>query len=97
MTCQPEMTFVPRGDDDEDDEPAVAMRTSSHGSGKQDDKFNPPMEYKVCDLPDAGLEDKLNELGKDGWALVATSPQYIFRRMKKGDEEKPKQRVGFGI
>jgi hypothetical protein len=87
----------PRADeDDDDDDHGGAPRAPMVESGKGE-RLNPPTEYKVVDLSGANLEAKLNELGEEGWALVATTPSFIFRRMKKVDEGKKKARVGFGI
>jgi hypothetical protein len=63
-------------------------------------KLNPPCEYEVLDLAglaSEALKGRLNELGEEGWALVSTAPAFIFRRMKKVEEKKPRARVGFGI
>ena len=53
-------------------------------------------EWEYEYLEDLGAEPKerLNELGKDGWALMTANP-FIFRRPKKTDENKLKGRVGF--
>jgi hypothetical protein len=85
-------------DDDDDDDHGSSVRAPQVDSGKGE-RLNPPTEYKVVDLSGAGanLEAKLNELGEEGWALVATTPSFIFRRMKKTEEAKKKARVGFGI
>ena len=64
------------------------------------DKLNPEVEYDVLSLPGddpKALKDKLNELGAEGWQLVAASPLFIFRRMKKPEEEKKRGRVGFSL
>lgn len=90
---------TPRSDDD-DEEETTTMRQPVVDSKLKEDRLNPPVEYDVKDLVDLDpteLKDKLNELGKDGWALMATTPYFVFRRMKKQDEEKPKARVGFGL
>src|SRR5689334_9878157 len=83
-------------EDDDDDEPSSGVRAPMVDSGKGD-RLNPPMEYKVVELGGADLEAKLNQLGEEGWALVSTTPSFIFRRMKKTEEGKKKARVGFGI
>ena len=94
--------FPTRGDDDDDDHDhggGSSVKAPSVDSGSKKDRLNPPTEYKVLELSESGgaLEAKLNELGEDGWALVSASPQFIFRRMKKTEEEKKKARVGFGV
>jgi hypothetical protein len=82
-----------------EDDDAVAVRPPVV-DGKAEDRLNPPSEYEVLDLsglaPEA-LKARLNALGEEGWALVAASPAFIFRRMKKVDPLKPKGRVGFGL
>lgn len=87
--------YVPKMDD-EDEETSTALKAPVVDS--KADRLNPEVEYDVLDLanekPEA-LRDKLNELGKDGWALVATTPSFIFRRMKKPEEVKLKKSVGF--
>jgi hypothetical protein len=90
-----------RGDDDDDDHDhsSASVKAPSVDSGKTD-RLNPPIEYEVLDLDDlAGgeLKKKLNEMGEEGWALLTTSPSFIFRRIKKTEDEKKKGRVGFGI
>lgn len=86
--------------DDEEDEETIALRQPVVDSKSTEDRTNPPTEYDVMELgdlePDA-LKKKLNELGDEGWALVSTSPYFIFRRMKKQEEKKAKARVGFGV
>lgn len=86
--------FTPRLDKEEGAAPLTPVVST------KSDKLNPEVEYDVLSLPGddpKALKDKLNELGADGWQLVAASPLFIFRRMKKADEEKPKSRVGFSI
>jgi hypothetical protein len=100
MTHYTAPDLVPAMDDDDDDE-NVAVRPPVVSSSKgAEEKMNPPTEYEVLELagesPEA-LKKRLNELGEDGWALVATTPAFIFRRMKKTEEKKPERRVGFGI
>lgn len=86
--------------DDDDEEDSVTVRPPVVSSKSGDEKINPPTEYEVLELagesPEA-LKKRLNELGEEGWALVATTPAFIFRRMKKSDEKKPERRVGFGF
>lgn len=96
--CQGPDVQPTRADEDDDDEPSGGVRAPMVDSGKGD-RLNPPTEYKVVDLAGAGanLEAELNKLGEDGWALVSTTPSFIFRRMKKTDEGKKKARVGFGV
>lgn len=82
-----------------DDDDSVSVRPPVVES-KAEDRLNPPSEYEVLDLgaaSPADLKAKLNAMGDEGWALVATSPAFIFRRMKKVDSQKPKARVGFGL
>lgn len=83
-------------DDDEGHSPMVKAPVVDAGK----DRLNPEVEYEVLDLagekPEA-LKNRLNELGKDGWQLLATTPSFIFRRMKKSEEEKKRSRVGFSI
>jgi len=47
----------------------------------------PKIEYKV--ITDMPSEDKLNELGDDGWILCATESyltiRYIFARVKEDE------------
>ena len=88
--------YVPRMDDeDETTTPLKAPVVDSKA-----DRLNPEVEYEVLDLgsekPEA-LKQRLNELGKDGWQLVSTTPSFIFRRLKKSEESKLKTRVGFGF
>lgn len=91
--------LAPMMDDDDDDE-NVAVRPPVVSSKAGEERLNPPTEYEVLDLagesPEA-LKKRLNELGEEGWALVATTPSFIFRRMKKTEEKKAERRVGFGI
>lgn len=84
--------------DDEEDMPSTTVRPPVVEAGK--DRLNPPVEYEVLDLAGTGadaLKAKLNELGNDGWVLVAAEPSFIFRRVKKADEEKKRGRVGFSV
>lgn len=85
-------------DDDDDEGNAPMVKAPVVDSAK--DRLNPEVEYEVLDLagekPEA-LKNKLNELGKDGWQLLATTPSFIFRRMKKAEEEKKRGRVGFSV
>ncbi len=94
----PDLATVMDDDDDEDD--AVSVRTPVVTSKSTEERLNPPTEYEVLDLakesPEA-LKKRLNELGDEGWALVATTPAFIFRRMKKSEEKKNERRVGFGF
>lgn len=81
------------------DEDATAVRPPVVEGGSEA-RLNPPCEYEVLSLDDlapAALKERLNQLGDEGWALVATSPSFIFRRIKKTEEKKPRARVGFGI
>lgn len=52
-------------------------------------------EYEVVEIGE-NLKGTLNDLGKDGWSLVATTPAFIFKRPKRS-EEKLKGRVGFTV
>lgn len=88
-----------RADEDDDHDHGTSLKAPVVDSGKPD-RLNPPMEYEVLDLASLSgetLKKKLNELGEEGWALLTTTPQYIFRRLKKTEDEKKKARVGFGI
>jgi hypothetical protein len=85
--------------DDDDDEQTTSLKAPSVDSGKAD-RLNPEVEYDVLDLGGLSandLKNKLNDLGKDGWQLVAASPSFIFRRLKKTDEVKLKKSVGFSV
>lgn len=85
-------------DDDEDENVSVRPPVVSSKSGEE--RLNPPTEYDVLDLSglDAdSLKKRLNEMGEEGWALVATTPHFVFRRMKKSEEKKAERRVGFGV
>jgi hypothetical protein len=90
--------YNPRMDED-DDEAQTKVKAPQVDSGKSD-RLNPEVEYEVLDLaslaPDA-LKDKLNDLGKDGWALVSTTPSFILRRIKVKEEVKLKKSVGFSV
>lgn len=91
--------LAPRLDEDEDEE-TTSLRAPQVDSKSGEDRLNPPTEYDVMELDNLGadaLKKKLNEMGDEGWALVSTSPYFIFRRMKKGEEKKPRARVGFGV
>lgn len=85
-------------DDDDDDGHSHMVKAPVVDSAK--DRLNPEVEYEVLDLagekPEA-LKNRLNDLGKEGWQLLATTPSFIFRRMKKPEEEKKRSRVGFSI
>lgn len=84
---------------DEDDDENTPLRAPVVEAPKAD-KLNPEVEYEVLDLTGTSgeaLKTKLNELGKDGWVLVAAQPSYIFRRLKKAEEEKKRGRVGFSV
>lgn len=89
--------YVPKMDD-EDEETNTALKAPVVDS--KSDRLNPEVEYDVLDLsnetPEA-LRNKLNELGKDGWQLVGTTPHFIFRRMKKSEDVKLKKSVGFSV
>lgn len=91
--------LTPQMDEDDDDE-SVSVRPPVVSGKPSEERLNPPTEYDVLELadlsPDA-LKKRLNELGEEGWALVATTPAFIFRRMKKTEEKKNERRVGFGI
>lgn len=87
-------------DDDDEDEGGSGARGVSVDSGDKKDRLNPPTEYDVLELGNLSASDlkaKLNEMGAEGWALIATTPHFVFRRMKKTEEEKKKGRVGFGF
>ena len=90
--------LAPRMDDEDDEN--VAVRPPQVDSKSGEDRINPPTEYDVLDIgdlhPDA-LKKQLNEMGDEGWALVSTSPYFVFRRMKKPEDKKPRARVGFGV
>jgi hypothetical protein len=91
---QPDRAPVLSEDDDN-----VAVRPPVVDN-KAEERLNPPTEYETLDLAGlapGALKDRLNALGQEGWVLVATTPTFIFRRMKKVDTEKPKARVGFGL
>lgn len=51
-------------------------------------------EYEILEELGTDPKARLNELGKDGWALITAHP-FIFRRPRKSDE-KPRSPVGFG-
>lgn len=94
-----EPILAPHMDDEDEDEGNSPMRKSPVvDSGK--DRLNPEVEYEVLDLagesPDA-LKTRLNDMGKEGWQLLTTTPSFIFRRMKKTEEEKKRARVGFSV
>jgi hypothetical protein len=90
--------YIPRMDD-EDEETPTQVKAPIVDSGKSD-RLNPEVEYEVLDLasekPDA-LKNKLNDLGKEGWQLVSTTPSFIFRRIKVKEEAKLKKSVGFSM
>lgn len=91
-------SLAPRYDDEDDhDQGGTALRAPVVDAAK--DRLNPEMEYEVLSLTgdDAALKTKLNDLGKDGWVLVSTAPSFIFRRIKKTEDEKKKSRVGFSL
>lgn len=86
----------PRADEEEEEHSHTALHTPVVES--KSDRLNPEVEYEVLALSEDPkvLKQKLNELGQDGWQLVATTPAFVFRRMKR-PEEKPKTRVGFSV
>lgn len=89
--------IAPRFDEEEEHEHTSAPRAPMVDAGK--DRLNPEVEYEVLALsgePNA-LKTKLNELGTEGWQLVATTPAFIFRRAKKPEEKAQKGRVGFSL
>lgn len=89
--------YTPRMDEDE--EPTSSMKAPVVDSGKSD-RLNPEVEYEVLDLAGQSgeaLKNKLNDLGKDGWQLVSTTPSFIFRRIKVKEEVKLKKSVGFSV
>lgn len=97
FTADPRL--MPRMDEDDEDD-AVSVRPPVVSSKTGEERLNPPTEYDVLDLADLGadaLKKRLNDLGEEGWALVATTPHFIFRRMKKAEEKKSERRVGFGF
>lgn len=51
-------------------------------------------EYEVLEDLGADPKARLNELGKEGWALITAKP-FIFRRPRR-NEEKLRSPVGFG-
>lgn len=55
----------------------------------------PEWEYLVMDAPE-DLQASLSDLGKKGWALVTTTPKFIFQRPLV-TEQKPMARVGFSV
>ncbi|MBI6547155.1 MAG: hypothetical protein HY692_10200 [Cyanobacteria bacterium NC_groundwater_1444_Ag_S-0.65um_54_12] len=55
-------------------------------------------EYEVLSLVGSEtreMKEKLNELGVQGWLLVATTPVFIFRRPKLGEPEHFQGPIGF--
>ncbi|MEB3285720.1 MAG: hypothetical protein VKN33_10585 [Candidatus Sericytochromatia bacterium] len=81
-----------------DDETTTVRPPVVEASGES--RLNPPSEYEVLALADLSpekLKQRLNELGEEGWALIATTPSFIFRRLKKTEEKKQRPRVGFGV
>lgn len=93
---QPIVSFDPVAEEDDDDAPQALKAPVVDAKGG--DRYNPEVEYDVLvleGLDPAALKTRLNELGASGWQLVATTPAFIFRRIKAPDT-KPKARVGFG-
>lgn len=89
--------YAPRMDEDE--EPTSSVKPPVVDSGKTD-RLNPEVEYEVLDLASQSgeaLKNKLNDMGKDGWQLVSTTPSFIFRRIKVKEEIKLKKSVGFSV
>ncbi|MEB3198249.1 MAG: hypothetical protein VKP62_13695 [Candidatus Sericytochromatia bacterium] len=84
----------------DEDEESISLRAPVVAAKAGEDRLNPPMEYEVLDLAgekSEALKQRLNQLGQEGWVLVAAAPLYVFRRARKPEDAKPKGRVGFGL